>query len=65
MRRWVMITINISEAQKTLLNCLLYNELMMIEDRITYPSVGQNEREEIVKEIFDIKDLLLQVKGLK
>lgn len=60
-----MITINISEAQKTLLNCLLYNELMMIEDRITYPSVGQNEREEIVKEIFDIKDLLLQVKGLK
>lgn len=65
MRRWVMITINISEAQKTLLNCLLYNELMMIEDRITYPSVGQNEREEIVKEIFDIRDLLLQVKGLK
>lgn len=60
-----MITINISEAQKTLLNCLLYNELMMIEDRITYPSVGQNEREEIVKEIFDIRDLLLQVKGLK
>ncbi len=60
-----MITINVSESQKTLLNCILYNELMMVEDRITYPCVDQKEREEIIKEIFDIKDLLMQVKGMK
>jgi hypothetical protein len=55
--------IELSESQKTLLNCIAYNELLMLEDRITYPCTPQDQREEIIKEIFDLKDLLLKLKG--
>ena len=55
--------IELSESQKTLLNCIAYNELLMLEDRMTYSCTPQDQREEIIKEIFDLKDLLLKLKG--
>jgi hypothetical protein len=51
----------ISEPQKMLLNCLLYNELMMLEDRLSWGDVEQ--REEIIQEVLDIKDMLAQIRG--
>ncbi len=60
------IYLKVSEPQKMLLNCLLYNELMKLEDRILYPSFTieeLKEREEIVIEILDIKNLLGQIRG--
>jgi hypothetical protein len=56
------LNMNITEAQKFLLNCVLYNELMMLEDRIN--SGDNDQREEILEEILDIKDLLKQIKGI-
>jgi hypothetical protein len=55
------LIIKISEPQKMLLNCLLYNELMMLEDRLSWGDVEQ--REEIIQEVLDIKDMLAQIRG--
>lgn len=55
--------LRVSETQGELINCLFYNELMKLEDRMTYPCTNTQEKEEIIKEIFDLKDLLAQLKG--
>jgi hypothetical protein len=55
--------LKVSESQRELINCLFYNELLMLEDRMTLPCTSQYDKEEIIKEIFDLKDLLAQLKG--
>jgi len=57
------IYLKVSESQKVLLNTVLYNELLMLEDRIQMSCTGAEAREEIILEISDLKDLLAQIRG--
>lgn len=54
--------LKITGNQKTLLNIVLYHELMMLEDRIQMDCTSVEDKEKVLEEINDIKDLLRQIR---
>lgn len=54
--------IYLTKDQLSILNCLLYNELLMREDKINFVA-NIHIREEILGEINLIKDMLEQIKS--
>jgi DNA-binding MarR family transcriptional regulator len=56
------IYLKVTERQKDLLNCVFYNEIMKLEDRIHYDCTEPDQKELILNEINDLLDLLLQLK---